>query len=109
MFFSKNAKKAGQRELGISTVGRPVERIVDAKENIETSLTKGKLKMKTSSLPITRGETRTRPSNSIGLVILTALGAGLLSLPTLTAGPIPKNLGNGLREILEQKQAAAQA
>jgi len=102
-------KKAGQDELGISTVGRPVESIADAEENMETSLTIGTLKMKTSPLPIMRGETRTRLSNSIGLVILTALGAGLLSLPTLTAGPIPKNLGNGLREILEQKQAAAQA
>ncbi len=40
--------------------------------------------------------------------LLIATGVVLLRALTLTAGPVPKNLGNGLRELLEQKQAAAQ-
>jgi Subtilase family len=41
--------------------------------------------------------------------LIAVLAGALLSVSTLTAGPLPKNLGNGLRELLEQRQAQSGA
>jgi hypothetical protein len=41
--------------------------------------------------------------------LLIAASIALLSMRTLTAGPAPKNLGNGLRELLEQRHTQSRA